>query len=77
VHQRRAPWFSIYLSTSIRNWLAGIGRIRNAFKKPFWCAKIVLLSAEGVGTVKIIRRTGTAKTCIWRWQERFAESRRR
>jgi hypothetical protein len=31
----------------------------------------VLLSADGVGTIEIIRRTGKSKT-VWRWQERFA-----
>ena len=34
----------------------------------------MLLSAEGLGTVEIMRRTGTSKTCVWRWQERFAET---
>ncbi len=34
-------------------------------------AKIVLLSADGVGTNEIMRQTGTSKTCVWRWQERF------
>ena len=38
-------------------------------------AEIVLLSAEGVGTVEIMRRTGRSKTCVLRWQERFAEAR--
>ena len=32
----------------------------------------MLLSAAGVGTVEIMRRTGKSKTCVWRWQERFA-----
>lgn len=32
----------------------------------------MLLSADGVGTVEILRRTGKSKTCVWRWQERFA-----
>ena len=31
----------------------------------------MLLSAGGVGTSEIMRRTGTSKTCVWRWQERF------
>ncbi|EHK53981.1 ISRSO5-transposase protein [Mesorhizobium alhagi CCNWXJ12-2] len=30
------------------------------------------MSADGVGTVEIMRRTGKPKTCVWRWQERFA-----
>jgi hypothetical protein len=31
-----------------------------------------LLSAERVGTNAIIRETGKSKTCVWRWQKRFA-----
>jgi hypothetical protein len=33
----------------------------------------VLLSANGVGTNKIMRQTGTSKTCVSRWQQRFIE----
>jgi transposase len=36
-----------------------------------WRAAIILLSADGVGTNEIMRRTGKSKTCVWRWQERF------
>ena len=32
----------------------------------------MLLTADGLGTVEIMRRTGKSKTCVWRWQERFA-----
>ena len=45
---------------------------RNTPQKHVWRAEIVLLSADGVGTVEIMRRTGKSKTCVWRWQERFA-----
>jgi transposase len=45
---------------------------RNAPQKHVWRARIVLLSAEGVGTNAIMRETGKSKTCVWRWQERFA-----
>lgn len=38
-----------------------------------WRVEIVLLSADGVGTNEIMRQTGTSKTCVWRWQERFME----
>jgi transposase len=31
----------------------------------------VLLTAEGSGTNAIMAATGTAKTTVWRWQERF------
>jgi hypothetical protein len=45
---------------------------RNAPQKHVWRARIVLMSAEGLGTNAIMRETGKAKTCVWRWQERFA-----
>jgi transposase len=44
---------------------------RNSPQKHVWRARIVLLSAEGRGTAEIMRLTGKAKTCVWRWQERF------
>jgi len=45
---------------------------RNAAQKHVSRARIVLLSADGLGTNAIMRRTGKSKTCVWRWQERFA-----
>ena len=44
---------------------------RNSPQKHVWRARIILLTAEGLGTVEIMRRTGKSKTCVWRWQERF------
>ena len=44
---------------------------RNSPQKHVWRARIVLLSADGHGTTEIMRVTGKAKTCVWRWQERF------
>jgi transposase len=44
----------------------------NAPQKHVWRARIVLLTAEGVGTIAIMRETGKSKTCVWRWQGRFA-----
>src|ERR1017187_622919 len=52
--------------------LRAVGKDRNAAQKHVWRAQIVLLSAEGLGTNAIIRETGKSKTCVWRWQERFA-----
>ena len=46
---------------------------RNTPQKHVWRAEIVLLTADGVGTNEIMRRTAKSKTCIWRWQERFLE----
>lgn len=48
-----------------------MARSRNSPQKHVWRAKIILLSADGVGTKEIMRQTGTSKTCVWRWQERF------
>ena len=64
---------SITVSPFDRHRLEGLVRDRNAAQKHAWRAEIVLLSADGVGTVEIMRRTGKSKTCVWRWQERFAE----
>ena len=44
---------------------------RNSPQKHVWRARIALLSADGHGTAEIMRLTGKAKTCVWRWQERF------
>ena len=46
---------------------------RNSPQKHVWRCQIVLLSADDVGTADIMRQTGKSKTCVWRWQERFAE----
>ena len=53
--------------------LEGIVGDRCAAQKHVWRAAIILLSADGVGTHEIMRRTGKSKTCVWRWQERFME----
>ena len=34
-------------------------------------ARIILLSADAIGTGAIMASTGKSKTCVWRWQERF------
>ncbi len=44
---------------------------RNSPQKHVWRAEILLLTRDGVGTTEIMRRTGKAKTVVWRWQERF------
>src|SRR5712692_1367473 len=43
----------------------------NSSQKHVWRARIVLLSADGVGTMAIQRQTGKGKPTIWRWQARF------
>ena len=64
---------SISLSPSDRDRLDQIMKDRNAAQKHAWRAEIVLLTSDGVGTNEIMRRTGTSKTCVWRWQERFMQ----
>ena len=64
---------SITLKPADRRRLAALARDRNAPHKHVWRAAIVLLSADGVGTNEIMRRTGKSKTCVWRWQERFMQ----
>src|SRR5439155_11223182 len=51
--------------------LEGIVAARNSPQKHVWRARIVLLTADGLGTNEIMRRTDKSKTCLWRWQERF------
>lgn len=54
-----------------RRRLAGIVADRNSPQKHVWRARIVLLTADGLGTAEIMRRTGKSKSVVWRWQERF------
>ena len=44
---------------------------RNSPQKHVWRARIVLLTADGLGTNEIMRQAGTSKVTVWRWQERF------
>ena len=64
---------SITLKPTGRRRLEALAGHRNAAQKHVWRAEIVLLSADGVGTNEIMRRTGKSKTCVWRWQERFMQ----
>ena len=64
---------SITISAADRRRIQALVRDRNAAQKHLWRAEIVLLSADGIGTNEIMRRTGKSKTCVWRWQERFME----
>ena len=64
---------SIEVSPSDRRRLEALIRDRNTAPKHGWRTDIILLSAAGIGTVEIMRRTAKSKSCVWRWQERFAE----
>ena len=62
---------SIALRGSDRDRLERLVSDRNTPQKHVWRARIVLLSADGVGTMAIMAETGAAKTTVWRWQARF------
>src|SRR5947199_5086398 len=61
----------VRLGPGDRERLEGVIGSGNSPQKHVWRARIVLLSAEGVGTMAIQRQTGKGKPTIWRWQARF------
>jgi transposase len=62
---------SIAVTPKDRRRLEAIVRDRNSPQKHVWRARIILLTAKGLGTNALTRETGKDKTCVWRWQERF------
>src|ERR1700729_1687892 len=61
----------VAVSAKDRRQLDAIVADRNSPQKHVWRAQIVLLTADGCGRMELTRRTGTSKTSVWRWQERF------
>ena len=61
----------VEVSAADRARLEAVAADRNSPQKHVWRAKIVLATADGLGTNEIMRRTGVSKPCVWRWQERF------
>jgi hypothetical protein len=61
---RMRTGISITLKPADRRRLKALARDRNTPHKHVWRAEIVLLSADGVGTNEIMRRTGKSKTCV-------------
>jgi len=64
----------VRLGPGDRERLESVIASRNSPQKHVWRARIALLSADGVGTMEIMRRTGVAKPTVWRWQRRFMEA---
>jgi transposase len=64
----------LWLSAADRARLAALVADRNSPQKHVWRAQIVLLSADRIGTVEIMRKTGKAKPSVWRWQARYLEA---
>jgi len=63
----------LYLGPADRAELQALQTNRNTPRKLTWRAGIVLATADGVGTVEIMRRTGMSKPTVWRWQERYLD----
>ena len=63
---------NIELSAADRVRLKRLVVDRNLPSKIVWRAQIILATADGLGTMAIMRATGKSKPCVWRWQERFA-----
>src|SRR3954462_6593458 len=61
---------SVEVSAAERARLAVVAD-RNSPQKHVWRARIILATAEGLGTNAIMRRAGVSKPCVWRWQARF------
>src|SRR5215208_4923551 len=51
--------------------LEAIVRNRNAAQKHVARAKVILATADGCGTMTVMRRSVLSKPGVWRWQERF------
>jgi transposase len=64
----------VEVSAADRRRLEAVVADRNSPQKHVWRSRIVLLTADGVGTVEIMRQTGKSKTAVWRWQQRFMEA---
>src|SRR5918998_2790995 len=62
---------SIEVSAADRARLEAVVADRNRPQKHVWRARIILATADGLGTNAIMRRAGVSKPCVWRWQERF------
>ena len=62
---------SVEVSAADRVRLAAVVADRNSPQKHVWRARIILATAEGLGTNAIMRRAGVSKPCVWRWQARF------
>ncbi|HEX8374545.1 MAG TPA: IS630 family transposase, partial [Geminicoccaceae bacterium] len=61
----------IEVSAADRGRLEAVVADRNSLQKHAWRARIILATADGLGTNEVMRRAGVSKPSVWRWQERF------
>jgi len=64
---------TVHPSLTDRKRLRAIVDDRNSPQKHVWRARIVLATADGIGTAAIMRMAGVSKIAVWRWQARFME----
>ncbi len=69
-----APGLVSELTAADRDRLHAVVADRNSPQKHVWRARIVLATAEGLGTMAVMRAAGKSKTAVWRWQQRFCEA---
>ncbi len=69
----RRPDICLFLGPADRAELEALLIARNTPRKLVWRAAIVLATADGAGTVEIMRRTGVSKPTVWRWQTRYLD----
>jgi len=63
----------VTVSAADRARMEAVAGNRNSPQKRVWRCRIVLLTANGLGTAAIMRQTGKSKSVVWRWQERFMQ----
>ena len=63
----------VHLSPTDRKRLRSMVDDRNSLRKHIWRARIVMTTADGVGTLETMRTAGVSNTAVWRWQARFMD----
>jgi transposase len=61
----------VHVTAADRARLEAVAANRNSPQKHVWRARIILLTADGLGTNAVMRGSGRSKSVVWRWQERF------
>jgi transposase len=70
---RMKEGIEVRLRAGDRERLEGVVADRKSPQHHVWRARIVLMTAEGAGTMAIRAATGKGKPTIWRWQARYMQ----
>jgi hypothetical protein len=57
----------VEVSAADRARLEAVVADRDSPQKHVWRARIILATADGLGTSETMRRSGKSKPCVWRW----------